>query len=133
MATIKNLSDRAGGSRDTLDRLVRMRRARMNSTEEPAGYRFGGKEVMRKVVDTGALPDSTSKAVAHGIAAMAALVALRGVAYDLDGSSEVQGAKPLGDAAFCDLDVDATNITLTTVADETAYDSSLVEIEYTLA
>jgi len=133
MATIKNLPDRAGATRDTLQKLVRMHRARMNSTEEPAGYQFGGKEVMRKVVATGALPDSTTKATAHGIAAMDAIVALRGVAYDLDGMGEVQGAKPLGDAAFCDVDVDATNITLTTVADETAYDQSHVEIEYTLA
>lgn len=130
--TIRNIGDKAGGTRDTLQRLVSMRRALLNSTAEPAGYSYGGAEVMRKVVDTGALPDSTSKNVAHGIAAMAAVVKLGGVAWDLDGSSEVQAAKSMPDADVA-LGMDATNITLTTSADQTGFDSSLVWIEYTLA
>lgn len=133
MATIQNIPDRAGATRDTLQKLVRLQRARGNTTEEYAGYKASnGKEVMRKRVEMGALASSSTTVVAHGIGLMASIEKVEGVAHDMSGATFVK-AKPMGDAAFADILVDATNITLTTVADQTAYELSQVTIEYTLA
>ncbi len=129
---VRNISDNAGATRDTLQRLVALRRAHLNAGAEPAGYAFGGDEVMRRVIDMGALPDSTTSSVAHSIVAMAAVVKLRGVAYDLDGMSEVQNSRAIPDDVI-GLNMDATNVVITTASDLTAFDSSLVEVEYTLA
>lgn len=130
---IRNISNNAGGSRDTLNRLVKLARSRGDvGVENFAGYADElGNEVYRMVVDTGALPATAASPVAHGIVGIARVLVLRGVASD-DSAGFVK-AKALGDAAFCDLDMDDTNVTLTTIADQTAYDSSQVVIEYTKA
>ena len=47
-------------------------------------YWIDGKKIYRKVVDTGALPDSTNKAVAHNVSNIDTIIKTYGFAYSTD-------------------------------------------------
>ena len=82
-----------------------------------------GKPVHRKVVDVGALPDTTTKNVAHGIASIETLVRMSGAAQ-----TAVPVLGPLADVAA--FRMDATNVIVVTLADQTAYSGHVI-IDYT--
>jgi len=83
------------------------------------------KDVIRKVIDFGALPNNALKQVAHGITvdANTEFTRIYAVAND-PGTSAIQIAHPMI------LEVDATNINITTVDDKTAYTVCTVTVEY---
>lgn len=82
--------------------------------------RWNGKPVYAKAVDFGALPNNTSKSVAHGITELATVLYANGsLGYGtLLGASNVTG-----------INIDATNITITTKADLTG-NVSYVMLKY---
>ena len=82
-----------------------------------------GKPVHRKVVDVGALPNATTKNVAHGIASIETLIDMRGAAQ-----TAVPVLGPMADVAA--FRMDDTNVIVVTVADQTAYTGHVV-IDYT--
>lgn len=90
--------------------------------------------VYRKVIDFGALPNAGVKQVAHGLAvtntyrwvriygAATDPVALTGISLDRSSPTLNENIK---------VDVDATNVTITTAINYSAYTSSQVVLEYT--
>ncbi len=51
--------------------------------QQPTGRRWlNGREIYRKVINTGALPNATSTSVAHGITRLAVVVSARGFAFN---------------------------------------------------
>lgn len=93
--------------------------------------------VYRKVIDFGALPNSATKSVAHGITTTQHTVFTRiyGTATD-PGASTITSAIPIpyvdpGTLANgIQLDVDATNVNVTTAANYTAYTTCYIILEY---
>ena len=90
---------------------------------------FTGKKIYRKAVDLGLLPNSATKNVAHGIAGLnvaeGAWLLIQGCISDGTNVDNV-----LLCANVTALDVDATNIDITTSADLSSY-RGLVVLEYT--
>jgi len=107
----------------------------------PPSSTTGGKtatqrQVFRRVVNFGSLPNTATKSVAHGITTNASFTFTRiyGSATD-PGASSVTSAIPIPyahptDANNIALDVDATNVIITTGSDRTAYTTSYVVLEY---
>lgn len=94
--------------------------------------------LFRVVIDTGALPNASTKSVPHGISTQSSytFVKIYGAATD-PGVSTITAAIPLpfintttpGDSV--QIDVDATNINITTTtANYVVYTSSFVIVEY---
>jgi len=93
--------------------------------------------VYRKVIDFGALPNAATKSVAHGISTTQNTVFTRiyGTATD-PGASTITSAIPIpyvdpGTLANgIELNVDATNVNVTTAANYTAYTNCYIVLEY---
>ena len=89
---------------------------------------INGKTIYRKIVETGVLPNNTTKNVAHGITGITALVKLDRIAYrpsDTTYISMLYG----GTTIFVLLNM--TNIILSSSANASTYTSSFVMLEYT--
>ena len=80
------------------------------------------KPIYRKVVDVGALPNTTTKSVAHGITSIGTLINMRGAAQNGTLFAHLADV-----AAFR---MDDTNVDVVTLADQTAYSGHVV-IDYT--
>lgn len=99
-----------------------------STTNNPAGKTYvqntSSLQVSRKVVDFGALPNTATKSVAHGLSVNNAFRI-----FDL----YIAASNP-GVSYLCikdqNLTMDATNINLTTASNLSAYTSSFVVIEY---
>lgn len=138
------MQEKPGGLRDGLFKLWRKFRGAYSTTEMKTGQQWiDGKEIYRKVIDTGALPNATTKNVAHGIVGMTKILGIRGMASD--GTTQhtlprAEGALQAVDeggvatytiTADCvELAVTATNIVLKTVTNLSAFTASHVVVEY---
>lgn len=106
-----------------------------STTEHATGSKWiDGKEIYRKVIDTGALPNATTKSVAHGIIGLDTIVKLYGVAKN---TSE-GGIYPLPQVLASEnitlqvsLYIFEENINLKCTADRSSFDESFVVVEYT--
>lgn len=100
------------------------------STEEvwTGGYWKDGKKIYRKVVDCGALPNTTTKNVAHNIANISWIVNYSGVTSN---GSEWVCLPASFTSSSIGLSVNSTNIILLTYSNRTSYTSTFVTIEYT--
>lgn len=94
------------------------------------------RDVLRKVIDTGALPNSTTKSVAHGITTTEnfSLVRMYGSATD-PGASTWTSVLPLPYASSTaanniELNADATNINIITGSNRSGFTRSFVVIEW---
>ncbi len=95
------------------------------------------RSVYRKVVNFGALPNSATKSVAHGISTTEDFSFTRMYATATDpAAATVNSAIPIpyvdpnALANGIELNVDATNVNITTAADYTAYTICYVVLEY---
>lgn len=100
---------------------------------DPNTYRF----TYRKVIDFGALPNAATKSVAHGISTSSTTIWTRIYATATDpAASTTNSAIPIPYvdpntlANGIQLDVDATNVNITTAANYTAYTVCYVVLEY---
>ncbi len=101
-----------------------------------ASTNFSFRPVYRLVIDFGALPNNATKSVAHGITTDEnySIVHLYGTATN-PGASTLTSAIPIPSASSVgadnvQLEMDATNINITTGIDRTAYTRTFVVIEY---
>lgn len=88
--------------------------------------------IIRKVINFGSLPNATTKSVAHGITfnANTSFVKIYGAATDPSTSYiPLPYAHPT-DANNIAVDVDGTNVTITTGSNRTGYTTSYVVLEY---
>ncbi len=91
------------------------------------------RQVFRKVILFGALPNTGASSVAHNIPVDAGYSFTRIYAAASDQSGLKYLAIPYASASGADniqLDVDATNVTITTASDRTAYTVCYVVLEY---
>jgi hypothetical protein len=91
-----------------------------------------GKPIFRKTVDVGAMPNATTKNVAHGIASLGTLVRLFGTTQ---GGGEFHPlptpAHPAGAAHRIHVMLTATNIVIETGDDLSGYTIGWITVEYT--
>lgn len=92
--------------------------------------------IFRTVVDTGALPNATTKSVAHGITTTQdySFIRIYGGATD-PGATTITSVIPLPFASptlneNIKVDIDATNVNITTGINRTAFTRSYVILEY---
>jgi hypothetical protein len=90
------------------------------------------RQVYRQVVNFGALPNTATKSVAHGIAMTAVTTATRiyGAASDIVGQTFLPLPYASATGSDIELNFDATNINITTTADRTNYTICYVVLEY---
>jgi len=91
------------------------------------------RQVFRKVINFGALPNTTSKSVAHSIAPDSNFTFTRiyATASDTSGISYLPIPYASGTTAnIIELSVDGTNVVITTGSDRTAYTVCYVVLEY---
>lgn len=125
-------SSSPGGLRDGLYKLWRHFTSPFSETTKKTGaFWIDGKPIYRIVVDLGALPSSAAKDVAHGLTGIGEVVSLSGVANDSAAAAFVK-ALPLPSDVIA-LAIDATNVTVTTASDLTAYEQAYAVVDYTLA
>jgi hypothetical protein len=127
----QEMQNKPGGLRDAIFMLWRKFRNRFSTTEIRTGAVWtDGKEIYRKVISMGALPNNTTKNTAHGITGMTAVISLTGVATN----GTIWRSLPYPDATLTDvveLDIGATNVTLRSTGDQSAFTSSFAIVEYT--
>lgn len=105
-----------------------------STTEQLTGdVWIDGKPIYRKTINTGAMPNNTSKNVAHGITGISAIVRIYGYAY---GASVgwtplpyMESGSNVGYSAR--LVVSSTNISFRTYSDSSGLTSSYTTLEYT--
>lgn len=100
-----------------------------STTEKVVGEWIDGKPLYKKVVDFGALPNNTTKSVAHNISNLKRAVKLEGFA----GSSQNSGGITLPHATSSPvaLYIDNTNVNVLTTNDKSAYTETYIYIYYT--
>lgn len=100
-----------------------------STTEQKTGGTWiDGKPIYRKVVDCGALPNNTTKNVAHNIENIGWVVKYIGVASN---GSEWLHLPASFTSSSVGLSVNSTNVILLTYSNRTSYTSTFVTIEYT--
>ena len=102
------------------------------STEEQktGGTWIDGKPIYRKVIDIGALPNNTTKFVAHNISNLGKVIHIYGYSYGGD-FLPLPYTSANSIAYSVQIYADSTNIGIRTGADRSSYSSSYVVLEYT--
>ncbi len=102
-----------------------------NSTETATKAKWiDGKTIYRKVIDVGSLPNTTGKAVAHGISSIDTLVSVSGSANQPGFAHYPLPYVHPTTAQLIQVYVDATNVQIGTGQDWSAWTGKIV-IEYT--
>lgn len=96
---------------------------------------INGKQIYRKVINTGTLPNATTTNTAHSISDLDDIVRMYGWGYRSSTGSRIP--LPFADKDSADggvqLDVDGTNVNLSAGVNWSAYTESYVILEYTKA
>ncbi|NHW45979.1 hypothetical protein HAV21_03580 [Paenarthrobacter sp. MSM-2-10-13] len=90
-----------------------------------------GKPIYKKTINFGALPNNTTKPVAHGVSGMETLVSLEGFSMN---SSGIRLPMPFAATTLAQAHqawADSTNINVLTASDRTAYATCYITIYYT--
>lgn len=89
-----------------------------------------GKDIYKKTLNTGVLPNNSVKDTAHNITGLSNFIELSGIAWTVAGTY-----RPLPYAAsgtnFIGVFADSTNVRISTASDMTVYTSSYVTMYYT--
>ena len=89
-----------------------------------------GKTIYKKTINFGALPDATTKSVAHGISNIGYIVKLEGITFNSTRWLPLSLASPATVSTNIMLSADSTNVTIITGIDRTS-DSAYVTLYYT--
>ena len=103
-----------------------------STEEEVIGTWIDGSTIYRKTVDFGALPNATSKSVAHGISNLGKCINLTGFAFNSQGTSIVLPYVTTDIRYQVGFDIESTNIIAYTLVDRTNL-YAYVTLEYTKA
>ena len=108
-----------------------------STTEQNTGRVWiDGKTVFQKVVNVGALPDTTEKIVAHGITGLDVVISVQCLCHDPTGPDWFLMPQPrfgpgMNTTTSIDLQLDATNLEVRTGSDRTNFTECFVTILYT--
>jgi len=92
-----------------------------------------GRPVYRRVIDFGALPNTASKSVNHGLDSSWAYKFTRILAVSSDSTNKKYIPIPYASSTSADiveLSVDSSNVIITTGKDRTSFDTTYVVLEY---
>lgn len=105
-----------------------------SSTEHVVGTWIDGKPIYELTIDTGTLPNNTTKTIAHGISDLKAVIDLRGYARNTNNGINIpipyvykSGSYSKSLQAYSD----ATNITFISGENMSGYTESYVTLQYT--
>ena len=103
------------------------------STDEQltGGTWIDGKPIYRKVIDFGALPNSTLKQVPHGISDIDAIVSFNGVTFAKNKTATPIPYVYTDSINTVSLFLEGTNVCIQTFGDKTSYINTYVTLEYT--
>ena len=103
------------------------------STDEQltGGTWIDGKPIYRKVIDFGALPNSTLKQVPHGISNIDAIVSFNGVTFAKNKTATPIPYVYTDSINTVSLFLEGTNVCIQTFGDKTSYINTYVTLEYT--
>ena len=102
------------------------------STEEQVvGTWIDGKPIYRKVIDFGALPNSTLKQVPHGISDIDAIVSFNGVTFAKNKTATPIPYVYTDPINTVSLFLEGKNVCIQTFGDKTSYINTYVTLEYT--
>lgn len=91
-----------------------------------------GKTIYKKTISFGALPNATTKTVAHGISGISHIIDMKAVAWNSSGTTIVLPyAHPQSVQYQVSWHVDNTNINIITGDDKSGYSSCYVTLYYT--
>lgn len=101
------------------------------STDEvDTGTRWiDGKAIYKKTIDFGALPNATSKSVAHGISNLSLVVAISGVGHASSGQNIPLPNASSSSSFSVEVNANATNVTISCGTDRSGY-SGYVTLYY---
>ena len=99
--------------------------------ETETGKTWLGKKVFRKVVDCGALPDTTTKSVPHSINNLAQFTNIEGVSRTPGNNVTLPLPYFNTGTGYVKLYANASNVVLVTATDLTGYSETYVTLEYT--
>jgi len=90
-----------------------------------------GQPVYRKVINFGALPNNTTKNVAHGIAGIVFIMTLTGISYAVAAWGTIPSpANSTGGSSYLTLSADAVNVSIKTSFNFSATPAYII-MEYT--
>lgn len=98
-----------------------------STTEKVVGTWVSGKPIYQKTIDFGALPNNTTKSVAHGISNLDFIVELCGSAKRPSDNTYIK----LPDSPGQDLYVQGANLVVGTNSNKSGYTSTYITIQYT--
>lgn len=101
-----------------------------SETEQVIGKWIDGKPVYQKTINCGALPNNTTKSVAHGISDLGIAVGIFGTSMR-SGAINILAIPYTGGTAYITLTITASNINLITNADFSNQDVTYITIQYT--
>ena len=104
-----------------------------STTEQKVGKGTDGKPIYEITVDTGTLPNNTTKTITHGISDLKAVIDLRGYARNTNSGINIPipYVYKSGSSAGClQVYVDDTNIYLVSMENMSGYTESEVTIQY---
>lgn len=101
-----------------------------STSEQDTGCKWiDGKKIYRKTINIGALPNTTSKNVAHGISSLGIMVDMRGVAFYTNGISLPLPFVAISQASIS-LNATSTDVVITT-ANDMSTSSGYITLWYT--
>lgn len=101
-----------------------------STSEQDTGCKWvDGKPIYKKTIDIGALPNATTKNIAHGISALGIMLDMRGVAFYTNGISLPLPFVAISQASIS-TNATSTDVVITTANDRTAA-SGYITLWYT--
>ena len=103
-----------------------------STSEVNTGFKWiDGKDIYKKTVDFGTLPNATTKNVAHGISGLEMIISISGVAYSPGVAFLPLGLPHPTAANSISLFANSIDISILTGSNRTTYTSSYVTLYYT--
>ena len=104
-----------------------------STTETRVGTWIDGKPVYRKVVDCGALPNASTKNIAHGISNLNTVTSFQAIAKSPSSNAwlPIPATSPANVIYHVSIYMTNTNIVINTGDNKTAYTQTYAIIEYT--
>jgi hypothetical protein len=102
-----------------------------STTEHIVGTWIDGKPIYQKTIDTGALPNATTKNTAHSISNLKAVISVRGAAKNPTTGANITIPWASASPKYVYVIVNSTNVEIGTGDNRSAFTSSYVTIQYT--
>ena len=101
-----------------------------STTEHVVGKWIDGSTLYGKTISCGALPNATTKSVAHGISNLKDIIDMKGELTNGRGWFSINNPNPTALNGQVQVNVNSTNINIVTASDLSSFDRSWVTLQY---